>query len=188
MSSLIGPPTSPKATGRLNSSISHSRRACIACCFPAACRWTCHSPRVRLSGHLDRSSSSCSEARQKDRRPRPRLQPICSVSPRTTPFALESRSSEAACGRRSTGSAACATMLSHLRAACEALPAEGRGFDDLPPELLGRFNAAIVRSLDRDELLRALGGTVDGLLEVAGDDDPRAAAIAAQLRVVAPRE
>jgi hypothetical protein len=45
-----------------------------------------------------------------------------------------------------------------------------------------------VRSLDRDELLRALGAAVDGLLEVAGNDDPRAAAIAAQLRVLASHE
>jgi hypothetical protein len=77
-----------------------------------------------------------------------------------------------------------------LSLACRlrGLPAEGRGFDDLPPELLGRFNLTIVRSLDRDELLRALGAAVDGLLEVAGDDDPRAAAIAAQLRVMASHE
>jgi hypothetical protein len=45
-----------------------------------------------------------------------------------------------------------------------------------------------VRSLDRDELLRALGAAVDALLAVAGDDDPRAAAIAAQLREVATHE
>jgi len=77
-----------------------------------------------------------------------------------------------------------------LSLACRlrGLPTEGRGFDDLPPELLGRFNPAIVRSLGRDELLRALGAAVDALLAVAGDDDPRAAAIAAQLRVVATHE
>ena len=77
-----------------------------------------------------------------------------------------------------------------LSLACRlrGLAAEGRGFDDLPPELLRRFNPAIVRSLDHDELLRALGAAVDGLLEVAGDDDPRAAAIAAQLRVLATHE
>jgi hypothetical protein len=77
-----------------------------------------------------------------------------------------------------------------LSLACRlrGLPAEGRGFDDLPPELLGRFKPAIVRSLDRGELLRALGAAVDGLLEVARDDDPRAAAIAAQLRVLATHE
>jgi hypothetical protein len=77
-----------------------------------------------------------------------------------------------------------------LSLACRlrGLPAEGRGFDDLPPQLLGRFKPAIVRSLDRGELLRALGAAVDGLLEVARDDDPRAAAIAAQLRVLATHE
>jgi hypothetical protein len=77
-----------------------------------------------------------------------------------------------------------------LSLACRlrGLPAEGRGFDDLPPELLDLFSEAIVRSLRRNELLRALAAGVDALLAVAGDDDPRAAAIAAQLREVATHE
>jgi len=40
----------------------------------------------------------------------------------------------------------------------------GRGFDDLPAEVLEPLAGAIVRSLDRDELLRALRSGVDGLL------------------------
>ena len=40
----------------------------------------------------------------------------------------------------------------------------GRAFDDLPAEVLGPLAGAIVRSLDRDELLRALRYAVDGLL------------------------
>lgn len=40
----------------------------------------------------------------------------------------------------------------------------GRGFDQLPRAELERMEGAIVRSLDRDELLRALAAAVDGLL------------------------
>jgi len=45
----------------------------------------------------------------------------------------------------------------------------GRGFDDLPTDVLGRFEGAIVRSLDRDELLRALRCALDGLLREGGE-------------------
>jgi hypothetical protein len=54
-----------------------------------------------------------------------------------------------------------------LNLACvqRGLPARhGRGFDDLPADVLSHFEAAIVRSLDRAELLRALRCAVDGLL------------------------
>jgi hypothetical protein len=54
-----------------------------------------------------------------------------------------------------------------LNLACvqHGLPARhGRGFDDLPADVLARFEGAIVRSLDRGELLRALRCAVDGLL------------------------
>jgi hypothetical protein len=69
-----------------------------------------------------------------------------------------------------------------LSLACveHGLPAHyGRGFDDLPAEVLGRFDGARVRSLDRGELLRALRAAVDGLLHVAGG---RGGAVAPQLR------
>ncbi len=71
-----------------------------------------------------------------------------------------------------------------LSLACRlrGIPAEGRGFDELPGELLDGFSRALVRSLERDELLRALGEGVDGLVAVAADHDPRAAGIAVQLR------
>jgi predicted nucleotidyltransferase len=56
----------------------------------------------------------------------------------------------------------------------------GRGFDELPSELLDRFEAALVRSLGRDELLRALSAAIDTLLaesagahELAGRVEPR---------------
>jgi len=41
---------------------------------------------------------------------------------------------------------------------------QGRHFDDLPPTVRDRFRGALVASLDRDELLRALSNVIDGLL------------------------
>jgi hypothetical protein len=69
-----------------------------------------------------------------------------------------------------------------LSLACveDGLPAlHGRGFDQLPADVLARFDGALVRSLDRAELLRALRIAIDGLLHVAGR---RGDAIASQLR------
>jgi hypothetical protein len=40
----------------------------------------------------------------------------------------------------------------------------GRGYDDLPPELLASFAGSLVRSLDRAALMRALSVAVEGLL------------------------
>jgi hypothetical protein len=50
------------------------------------------------------------------------------------------------------------------------LPARhGRGFDDLPADVLARFDGSLVRSLDRAELLRALRVGVDALLREGRD-------------------
>ncbi len=46
-------------------------------------------------------------------------------------------------------------------------PFHGRGFDDLPAELLARFEDTLIRSLDADEQLRALGRVLDELLREA---------------------
>lgn len=43
-------------------------------------------------------------------------------------------------------------------------PRNGRGYDDLPPEVTAPFADALVRSINRDELLRALGCAIEGLL------------------------
>ena len=55
------------------------------------------------------------------------------------------------------------------------LPASyGKGFDRLPVENSDAFEGAIVRSLDHDELLRALTAGINGLLrecELGGDDE-----------------
>ncbi len=45
----------------------------------------------------------------------------------------------------------------------------GRGFDQLPDEVKKRFADAIVRSLDREELLRSLSSAIDVLLQEADE-------------------
>jgi hypothetical protein len=59
-----------------------------------------------------------------------------------------------------------------LSLACRrlGLPANyGRGFDQLPVEVLEPFKSALVTSLERDELLRALGSAIEGLLREADE-------------------
>lgn len=58
----------------------------------------------------------------------------------------------------------------------------GRGFDDLPVEILEHFTVALVGSLDRGRLLQALGRTVDGLLRNSQDVHELASRLEAQLR------
>ena len=60
-------------------------------------------------------------------------------------------------------------------------PSYGRGYDDLPEGVREAFADALARSLDRDELLRALRVAIDGLLWVA-DGLPGAAKMAPRLR------
>ena len=56
----------------------------------------------------------------------------------------------------------------HLACLRRDLPARnGRGFDDLPAGVLAAFQDALARSLDPDELLRALGVAITGLLREA---------------------
>ena len=45
----------------------------------------------------------------------------------------------------------------------------GRGFDELPPEVLQPFDDALVRSLEEAELRRALGSAVSGLLRESAE-------------------
>lgn len=74
----------------------------------------------------------------------------------------------------------CITLLRYhgMELAClrHDLPASyGKGFDQLPAEDRDTFEGAIVRSLDRDELLCSLTAGVKGLLRECelGDDDGR---------------
>jgi hypothetical protein len=47
--------------------------------------------------------------------------------------------------------------------------AHGRGFDDLPSNIRDMFNNALVAELTRNELMRALGCAITGLLRDIGD-------------------
>ena len=72
-----------------------------------------------------------------------------------------------------------------LALAClhRGLPAAyGRGFDDLPGEVLDELRDGLVRSLDAEELRRALAVVVSGLLRHAGE---LAAKVEPQLRELA---
>ena len=72
-----------------------------------------------------------------------------------------------------------------LSLACHrrGLPASnGRGFDNLPPEVRDIFTCALVTSLEQDELLRALGCVIDGLLHDVDDVRELAAKVEPQLR------
>jgi hypothetical protein len=74
-----------------------------------------------------------------------------------------------------------------LSLACRArgLPAsEGRGFDDLPAGVRERFTTALVSSLEPEELLRALGVAVDGLLGEAAVVGELAARAEPELRAL----
>ena len=63
------------------------------------------------------------------------------------------------------------------------LPARyGRGFDDLPADILKRFRAALVRTLDREELLRALSSAIKMLLAEGTEAEDLLAKTEAQLR------
>jgi hypothetical protein len=63
------------------------------------------------------------------------------------------------------------------------LPARfGRGYDDLPPEVLRAFDAALVRSLTREALLDALAASIEGLVGESAEAGPMAAKSAPRLR------
>ena len=72
-----------------------------------------------------------------------------------------------------------------LSLACRrrGLPAVyGRGFDDLPPDVRDVFKSALVTSLERDELLHALGSAIEGLLQEVDEVQDLAAKVEPQLR------
>lgn len=72
-----------------------------------------------------------------------------------------------------------------LSLACRrrGLPAaHGRGFDDLPPGVRDTFKGALATSLESDELLRALGCAIEGLLREADEVHDLAIKVEPQLR------
>jgi hypothetical protein len=58
----------------------------------------------------------------------------------------------------------------------------GRGFDDLPAEVRDVFSHSLVTSLERNELLRALGCVINGLLGQADEVKELAIKVEPQLR------
>jgi hypothetical protein len=65
------------------------------------------------------------------------------------------------------------------------LPAvNGRGFDDLPAEVRASFQSALVTSLERDELMRALSSAIEGLLREADEVRELATKVEPQLRML----
>ena len=73
-----------------------------------------------------------------------------------------------------------ALMLACRRLGLEL--SEARGYDRLPSEVLAQALLTLVRSVDRDELLRALGAAVELLLHETGEVRGLAAKVEAQLR------
>ncbi len=74
-----------------------------------------------------------------------------------------------------------------LNLACRrrGLPANNaRGYDALPLDVRDSFKNALVTALDRDELLRALGGAIDGLLRESAEVREVAAKVEPQLRML----
>jgi hypothetical protein len=66
------------------------------------------------------------------------------------------------------------------------LPASnGRGFDELPLDMYDSFTSALVMSLERGELLRALGCAIEGLLREGDAVQELAAKVAPQLQMLA---
>jgi hypothetical protein len=72
-----------------------------------------------------------------------------------------------------------------LSLACRrmGLPARyARGFDDLPAEISEPLKGGLVTALERDELLRALGCAIDGLMTESVEVSEMAAKVEPQLR------
>ena len=62
--------------------------------------------------------------------------------------------------------------------------AEGRGFDDLPADVLAPLEEALVRSLQPEELRRALASAVSGLVRESAEAADLAASVDTQLREI----
>jgi len=75
---------------------------------------------------------------------------------------------------------ALALGLAALRAALN--PREGRGFDDLPPNVLQGFRGALAASVEPAELWRAFEVVVTGLIGMSDAGEADGPALAAQLR------
>ena len=63
-------------------------------------------------------------------------------------------------------------------------PYHGRGFDELPQDVKAIFMDTLVASLEPDELMRALGSTIEGLLHESADVRELAAKVEPELRML----
>src|SRR5436190_8205830 len=102
-------------------------------------------------------------------------------------------SSVAASGRRNITSARCAIMPSRLTCIQRGLPAvQARGYDQLPPETVARFDRTHIGSVEPDALRRALAASVLALVNEGAEGDLRDAAVVAErlaeLQQVAPAD
>ncbi|HSH82256.1 MAG TPA: hypothetical protein VLA19_27325 [Herpetosiphonaceae bacterium] len=75
-----------------------------------------------------------------------------------------------------------ALSLACLRRGLPAHP--GRGFDDLPSGVRDGFTGALVTSLERKELMRALGSSIEQLLHDVDEAQALAAKVEPQLRML----
>ena len=129
--------------------------------------------------------SGCSSAARRSSRSRRRPRRTSSSGSASTTFcARVSRSSAAAGGRRSTGSAASASRRFSSPAAGVGSKG-GRRFDDLPAEALEAFESSLVRSLEPEELDRALRSAISVLQRESEDAAELASAVEAQLQALA---
>lgn len=62
---------------------------------------------------------------------------------------------------------------------------QGRGIDDLPADVLDGLSGALVRSLERDELVLALSSTIEALIRESSDIPELALRVEPQLRELA---
>lgn len=70
----------------------------------------------------------------------------------------------------------------HLACLRRGLPADhGRGFDNLPSEILSLFTDSLVSAFTREELMRALACVVNGLLSDVEGVQPLANRVELQL-------
>src|SRR6266498_1557667 len=76
----------------------------------------------------------------------------------------------------------CALSLACRRRGLSAY--HGRGFDDLPADVRDASKGALVTSLERDELLRALRSAIEGLLREVDEVQELAAKVEPQLRML----
>ncbi len=71
----------------------------------------------------------------------------------------------------------------HLACLRRGLPSDhGRGFDNLPPELLGLFSDSLVTTFAREDLMRALNCVVNGLLSETEGVEELSKKVTPQLR------